>query len=54
VRVVLLPFVGGQGGMGEGLADAAVIGGLMLAGLVKWGLKRGWRRVAAPRGRHRT
>lgn len=50
----LLPYIaGGSGGLGEALTEAGMIGGLVLAGLVKWGLRYSWRRVTAPRGRHR-
>lgn len=51
----LPPYViGGPGGVSSGLTELGVIGGLALAGLLKWGLKYGWRRVSARRGRHRT
>jgi len=33
--------------------EAAVLGGLVLAGAVKVVLRYGWKRVTAPRGRHR-
>jgi hypothetical protein len=50
----LLPYVaGGPGGMSGGLAELGVIGGLVLAGAVKRGLRYGWRRLTAPKGRHR-
>jgi hypothetical protein len=51
----LLPYVTtGPGGASGGVLELAVIGGLVLGDAVKWGLKRAWRKVAAPRGRHRS
>jgi hypothetical protein len=45
--VVLLPYVtGGASGAGGGLAELGVIGGLVLAAVVKWGLKFAWRRLS--------
>ena len=35
------------------LMVAAALGGLALAGAIKFGLKYGWRRLRAPKGRHR-
>lgn len=53
-RMRLLPYVaGGQGGMSGGLLEVAVIVGLVLAGVVKLGLRHGWRHLTAPKGRHR-
>jgi hypothetical protein len=55
VQVQLLPFVaGGPGGVSSRLTELGVIGGLALAGVVKWGLRHGWRHLTAPRGRHRA
>jgi hypothetical protein len=39
--------------MSATLYEVAVIGGLVLAGSAKWELKYGWRRLIAPKGRHR-
>jgi hypothetical protein len=51
----LLPYVAaGPGGINGSVVELAVIGGLVLGDAVKWGLKRAWRKVAAPRGRHRS
>jgi hypothetical protein len=36
-----------------GLLELGVVGGLVLAGVVKSGLRYGWRRLIAPPGRHR-
>lgn len=33
--------------------EAAVLGGLVLAAVVKVALRYGWRRLTAPKGRHR-
>jgi hypothetical protein len=44
----LLPYVAGPGGA----LELGVVGGLVLAAAVKWGLRRTWRRLTAPRGRH--
>ena len=50
----LLPFVtGSQGGLSSGLAELGVIIGLALAGVIKLGLRYGWRHMTASRGRHR-
>ena len=49
--VMLLPYV--SGGASGDLLELAVIGGLVLAAVVKWGLKRAWHRLTGPRGRHR-
>jgi hypothetical protein len=35
------------------LYEFAIIGGLVLAGVVKFGLRRAWSRLSAPKGRHR-
>ena len=52
--MVLLPYVAASpGGVSEGLLELGVVGGLALAAVVKSGLRCGWKRLAAPRGRHR-
>jgi hypothetical protein len=52
--VTLLPYVtGNAGGASAGLLELGVVGGLVLAGVVKSGLKYGRRRLTAPAGRHR-
>ena len=33
--------------------ELAIVGGLVLAAMVKVALRYGWRRLTAPRGRHR-
>jgi hypothetical protein len=38
--------------MSSALYEVAILGGLVLAGVVKWGLRRSWRRLRAPKGRH--
>jgi len=49
----LLPYVAaGPGGVNGALLELAAIGGVVLADVVKWGLKRAWRRLSTPRGRH--
>ena len=39
--------------MSPTLLEYAVLGGLAVAGVVKFALKHGWRHLTAPRGRHR-
>jgi hypothetical protein len=39
--------------MSSTLLHFAVAGGLALAGVVKVALRYGWRRLTAPKGRHR-
>jgi hypothetical protein len=53
--VQLLPYVTtGPGGASGGVLELALLGGLVLGDAAKWGLRRAWRRLAAPRGRHRA
>jgi hypothetical protein len=52
--MILLPYVhAASGGVSSTLVEAGVAGGLVLAAVVKSGLRRAWRRLAAPKGRHR-
>lgn len=54
MAMTLLPYVAGaQGGASGGVMELGVIGGLVLAGVVKAMLRYGWRRLRAPGGRHR-
>lgn len=52
--VVLLPYIAGSSGGASGVAlELGMVGGLVLAAIVKWGLRFAWKRLSAPRGRHR-
>jgi hypothetical protein len=47
------PGKGEATGMSSTVVTVGVSGGLAVAGLVKLTLQYGWRRITAPKGRHR-
>jgi hypothetical protein len=50
--VILLPYIAGNsGGVSGGMLEIGVLGGLVLAAIVKSGLRYGWRRLGSPKGK---